>query len=156
MKKKVLVVDDDAQIRESLRKVLRAEGYEVVLAADGQAGIEQFNANKIDILLLDLNMPVKSGWDTFERLTSVNPLLPIIIITGRKDQSDLAAAAGVGALIEKPFDVPALFQTMKDLLAEPPEANLKRLAGLHSYVRHVHPPCRSPGTERGRTKADSS
>ena len=46
----------------------------------------------------------------------------------------------MGALTEKPFDVPLLFQTMKELLAEPPEAHLKRLAGLHSYVRYVHPP----------------
>ena len=140
MKKRILVVDDDPQIRESLRKVLRAEGYEVVLAADGQQGIERFNTERMDLLLLDLNMPVKSGWDTFERLTSLNPLLPIIIITGQRNQYELAAAAGVGALIEKPFDVPLLFQTMKELLAEPPEAHLKRLAGLHSYVRYVHPP----------------
>jgi len=140
MKKRILVVDDDPQIRESLGKVLRAEGYEVVLAADGQQGIENFNAERIDLLLLDLNMPVKNGWDTFERLTSLNPLLPIIIITGQRNQYELAAAAGVGALIEKPFDVLLLFQTMKELLAEPPEAHLKRLTGLHSYVRYVHPP----------------
>ena len=70
MKKRILVVDDDPQIRASLRKVLRAEGYEVVLAADGQQGVEKFNAERIDLLLLDLNMPVKSGWDTFERLTN--------------------------------------------------------------------------------------
>jgi len=142
MKKRILVVDDDPQIRESLRKVLRAEGYEVVLAADGQQGIEKFNAEQIDLLLLDLNMPVKSGWDTFERLTSLNPVLPIIVITGKRNQYELAAAAGVGALIEKPFDVLLLFQTMKDLLDEPPEAHLKRLAGLHSYGRYVHPPHR--------------
>ena len=59
MKKRILVVDDDPQIRESLRKVLRAEGYEVVLAADGQQGIERFDTERMDLLLLDLNMPVK-------------------------------------------------------------------------------------------------
>jgi CheY-like chemotaxis protein len=50
-------------------------------------------------VLLDLNMPVKNGWDIFERLNSINPLLPIII-TGRPDRSALAEAAGVAALME--------------------------------------------------------
>jgi DNA-binding response OmpR family regulator len=137
MSTRILIVDDDAQIRASLRKALRAEGYEVILAADGQEGIEQFLANPIHLLLLDLNLPVKRGWDTFERLTSINPLVPIVIITGRRDQRDLAAAAGVGALFEKPFDVPMLLASIKELLAESPETHLKRLAGLQSYLRHV-------------------
>lgn len=137
MSKRILIVDDDAQIRASLRKALRAEGYEVLLAADGQEGIEEFSGSKIDLLLLDLNLPVKSGWDAFERLTAINPLVPIVIITGRRDQRDLAAAAGVGALFEKPFDVPKLLESIKDLLAEASETHLKRLAGFQSYLRHV-------------------
>lgn len=139
MSKKVLVVDDDAQIREALRKVLQAEGYEVALAADGQEGIEQFQRVSPHLLLLDLNLPVKSGWDAFERLTSLNPLVPVIIITGQRNQAELAAQAGVGALFEKPLDVPLLLQTMKELLAEPPETNLKRLAGLRHFARHAQP-----------------
>lgn len=139
MSKRILIVDDDAQIRASLRKALRAEGYEVVSAADGQEGIEKFNANAIDLLLLDLNLPAKSGWDAFERLTSTNPLVPVVIITGRRDQRDIAAAAGVGALFEKPFNVPALLETIKELLAESPQTHLERLVGLRNYVRHVQP-----------------
>jgi len=135
-------MDDDPQIRESLRKVLRVEGYEVVLAADGQQGIEKFNAERIDLLLLDLHMPVKGGWDTFERLTSINPFLPIIIITGRQNQYELAAGAGVGALMQKPLDVSALLRTIADLLTEPPETRLKRLVGLHGEPRYVPPPHR--------------
>lgn len=137
MSKRILVADDDAQIRAALRKALQAEGHEVVLAADGQEGIAQYHANAIDLLVLDLNLPVKNGWDTFEQLTSVSPLVPIVIITGRRDQRDAAAAAGVGALFEKPFHVPELLGTIKQLLAEPPELQLKRLAGLHSYLRCV-------------------
>jgi DNA-binding response OmpR family regulator len=139
MKRKLLVVDDDPQIRESLRKVLRAEGYEVVLAADGQEAIERSNAERIDLLLLDLNLPGNSGWDVFGTLTSLNPFLPIVIITGRQNQQELAAGAGVGALMRKPLDVPALLQTITELLAESPETRLKRLVGLHSHMRHVLP-----------------
>jgi DNA-binding response OmpR family regulator len=138
-KTKILVVDDDPQIRESLRKVLRAEGYEVVLAADGQEGIERFSVERIDLLLLDLNLPSKSGWDIFGTLTSFDPLLPIIIITGRENQQALAEGAGVGALMRKPLDVPALLQTILDLLAESAETRLKRLVGQHGQMRHVPP-----------------
>jgi DNA-binding response OmpR family regulator len=139
MKKTVLLVDDDAPIRESLRKVLRTEGYEVVLAASGQEGLDLFDPLHIDLLLLDLNLPAKSGWDLFERFTFINPLLPIIIITGRHNQYKLAAAAGAGALMEKPLDVPLLLQTITALLAEPLEARLKRLVGLGSDVRYGVP-----------------
>jgi DNA-binding response OmpR family regulator len=145
MKKNILVVDDDSQVRESLRKVLQAEGYEVRLAADGLEGLEQFDSKHIDLLLLDLNLPAKSGWDLFERFSSTNPLLPIIIITGRHNQYNLAAAAGVGALMEKPLDVPLLLQTIAALLIEPAEAQLKRLVGLHSDVRYA-PPRRTAST----------
>ena len=65
-----------------------------------------FHREKIDLLLLDLNLPLKSDWDVFERVTVLNPFLPIIIITGRDKQRDLAAAAGVSALMEKPLDEP--------------------------------------------------
>ena len=136
-KAKIMVVDDDPQIRESLRKVLRAEGYEVVLAAEDREGIEKFNAEQIDLLLLDLNLAGDNGWDLYERLTSENPLLPIIIITGRANQQQLAAGAGVGALMRKPLDVPVLLQTITDLLAESAETRLKRLVGLHGDTRHV-------------------
>jgi len=58
----------------------------VVLAADGQEAIERTNAERIDLLLLDLNLPGNSGWDVFGTLTSLNPFLPIIIITGYGDE----------------------------------------------------------------------
>jgi DNA-binding response OmpR family regulator len=137
MKATVLIVDDDAPVRESLRKVLQSEGYDVVLAADGQEGLEQFDPARIDLLLLDLNLPKKSGWDLFERFTSINPLLAVIIITGRHNQRKLATAAGVGALMEKPLDVPLLLQTVATLLAEPMEIRLKRLVGQDRHVRYA-------------------
>jgi DNA-binding response OmpR family regulator len=136
MKKRILVVDDDPQILESLCKVLRAEGYEVVLAGDGREGIEKFSTERIDLVLLDLNLPDNSGWDTFGTLSSLNPFSPIIIITGRQNQYEMATSAGVGALMEKPLDVAFLLLTISELLAEPPETRIKRLAGLHNYVRH--------------------
>jgi two-component system, LuxR family, response regulator TtrR len=137
MKKTVLIVDDDDAIRESLRKLLEAEGYQVRLAANGQEGLDKFDPARVDLLLLDLNLPAKSGWDLFERFSFINPLLPIIIITGRDNQYKLAAAAGVGALMEKPLDVPVLLQTIAALLAEPAEIRLRGLVGLNKDVRYA-------------------
>jgi DNA-binding response OmpR family regulator len=138
-KKKILVVDDDPHIRDSLHKVMDAEGYEVVLASNGQEGIKYIYADRIDLLLLDVSLPDISGWDVFGTITSINPFLPIIIITGRDDQHDLATLGGVGALIEKPLDVPQLLETVKELLAESPEVHLQRLVGLHTNLHHVQP-----------------
>jgi DNA-binding response OmpR family regulator len=137
VKKKILVVDDDPQIRQSLQKVLRAEGYEVVLAADGREGIEKFDTEQIDLLLLDVSLPDISGWDVFETVTSRNAFVPIIIITGRSEQHQLAVWSGVGALVVKPLDFPRLLETVKEILAESPEVHLQRLAGRRSDVRHT-------------------
>ena len=135
MSKKILVVDDDLQIRESLGKVLRTEGYEVILAADGREALEIFNKDRIHLILLDLNLPGDSGWDVFGTVTSSNPFLPIVIITGRQNQRELAAEAGVGALMEKPLDVPLLLKTISDLMAQKSETHLKRLVGLRRDLR---------------------
>jgi len=94
-KNRILVVDDDASVREVLTRVLVDEGYSVWAAVDGTAALEIAAATKIDLVLLDLNMPGKSGWDTFERLTAENPMLAVIIITARSNQLFTALGAGL-------------------------------------------------------------
>ncbi len=86
--KRILVVDDDDSVREMLPRVLTGEGYQVWAAADGTAALEMAAAVKFDLVLLDLNLPGKSGWDTFEALTARDPLLATIIITARSNQLD--------------------------------------------------------------------
>ena len=130
MRTKVLLVDDDPSVVAALTGVLRSEGYDVIQAFDGLAALQHFHTvGGAAIVLLDLNMPVKGGWDTFEQLTAINPLLPIIVITARPDQYALADATGVAALMGKPIEIPLLLETMRQLLTEPPEARLARIAG---------------------------
>ena len=74
-------------------------------------------------------MPVKNGWDTFDRLTAEHPLIPVIIVTARPNQLFTAVSAGAGALLEKPMDIPTLLRTMEKLLAETGEQRLARLVG---------------------------
>jgi DNA-binding response OmpR family regulator len=127
--KRILLVDDDPAVRGSLNDVLVAEHFVVIPAENGQQALDLANQLPVDLVLLDLNMPVKNGWDTFEQLTAEHPLIPIIIITARPNQLFTAASAGAGALLEKPMDIPTLLRAMKTLLVESAEQRLARLVG---------------------------
>jgi len=135
MTKRILLVDDERSIRESLSKILRAENYEVVLAENGQEAIGKNDAGRIDLLILDLNMPVMNGWVTLDWLAAVNPLLPVIMITGRSNQRALAETAGADVLMEKPLDVPLLLQTIRELMDEPMESRAQRARNRASGSR---------------------
>lgn len=135
MKKRILIVDDDSSICESLCKVLGSEGYEAESTVNAHDSIKKFSERRPDLVLLDLNLPGRSGWDVFGALTSSDPFLPIIIVTGRQNQAQFAMDAGVGALMEKPLDVPLLLKIIAELIAEDPEAHLRRLAGITGNVR---------------------
>ncbi len=135
MKKSVLVVDDDPGVRRAIMKVLEGAGYEVLAAADGEAAVAEFVLGEFDLVLLDLNLPLKKGWDVFERLTAQCPFVPVIIITGMPGQYRTALAAGASALMEKPIDAPTLLRTMDEVLAEPPEARLRRLCGYQQDTK---------------------
>jgi CheY-like chemotaxis protein len=126
MNKRILVVDDESSIRDALRKVLQAEGYEVVSAENGLEAIEKLMSEGIDLLLLDLGLPVKDGRDTMIWLAEVNPLLPVIIITGRNNQRDLAEKLGADVLMDKPLDVPRLLQAIRELTSAPPQSRVRR------------------------------
>ena len=107
---------------------------------DGEEAVVQFDPEQFDLVLLDLNLPLRNGWDVFERLTTRYPFVPVIIITGMPNQYRTALAAGASALMEKPIDVPALLKTMDELLAEPKEARLRRMCGYQQDTKHLRPP----------------
>ena len=75
----------------------------------------------IDLVLLDLGLPGKDGWETFGNLRQQNPRLAVIIITARTNQRTRAEAAGAGALFEKPLDFTELLKMVRKLLSEPSE-----------------------------------
>lgn len=148
VKKKILLVDDNPAIRKMLGILLIGEGYTVVLAINGGEAIEVVRATDIDLVLLDLNMPGMDGWETFEKLASENPMLPIIVITARSNRNFTALAAGIGALLEKPLDLPKLFLTIRDLLDEPDEIRLARVAGRPSEFHYVPPKRRTDPADK--------
>lgn len=128
-RKKILLVDDDPAIRHILLRVLSEENYFVLTAADGVEALELAEEAKFDLVLLDLNMPIKDGWETFDQLRTRHPRLPVIVITARPNQLFTAMSAGVGALLEKPLDFTKLFRTIGHLLSEPAEEQDARNAG---------------------------
>ncbi len=137
VKKRLLVVDDDAAVREAMRRVLETAGYEVGLARDGDEAAGRFRPEQTDLLLLDLNLPSRNGWDVFERVTTRYPLVPVIIITGLPNQYPTAVAAGVSALMEKPIEPATLLKTISDVLAEGGERRLRRMSGYQDDTRLV-------------------
>jgi CheY-like chemotaxis protein len=138
-KQKILLVDDDPAIRQILLRLLAEEDYIVLTAANGVEALELVNVTKFDLVLLDLNMPVKNGWETFEQLSTKNPLLPVILITARSNQFFPALASGVGALLEKPLDFVKLFHTIQTLLKESAEARLARCMGRPAAFHYIPP-----------------
>lgn len=125
--KKILLADDDASIRQTLGQVLTAEHYEVLFAATGREAAAKFIACLPDLVLLDLNMPDRDGWDAFDLMYQTHPSVPVIIITAKSGQFRHAADLGVDALMEKPLDIPLLLETIRSYLAESETERVRRL-----------------------------
>lgn len=119
---KILIIDDDEQIRILLRQVMEWAGYEVVEAADGRAGMLQQRKQRADLVITDLIMPEQEGLETITLLKKEYPLVKIIAISGGGrigPDAYLPAAQELGAdrVFSKPFDVRELATTVKELLA---------------------------------------
>jgi CheY-like chemotaxis protein len=128
MKKRILLADDDAGIRELLGRVLESEHYDVVLAGTGREAVAKFTANVPDLVLLDLNMPDLDGWEAIDLITSTHPFVSVIVITARPKQYEQAADMAVDALMEKPLNLPLLLAAIAGLVAESETERVHRLS----------------------------
>ena len=107
MSKKVLVVDDEEVIRRFLRIYLTKWGYEVKEASDGEQVLEQLGCEGFDLLILDILMPNKDGWQVLKEVKS-NPKtkdIPVIVLTAKTEDSDMFKGYELGAsyYLTKPF-----------------------------------------------------
>jgi two-component system response regulator MprA len=132
---KVLVVDDEPAVRDSLRRALQLEGYEVELAGDGLEALERLAAeNGVDALLLDVSMPRLDGLETCRRLRRDGNALPVLMLTARDAVSDRVAGLDAGAddYVVKPFALEELLARLRALLrrVSPAEADVLRFADL--------------------------
>ena len=127
MKKRILLADDDASIRRLVGRILEIENYEVWPAKTGREAAAKFLDGPPDLVLLDLNMPDKDGWEAWHLMSSLHPMVPVIVITARPHQYEQAVRMRIDALMEKPLDLFVLLQTVKELLAEPDTQRVARV-----------------------------
>ena len=138
MSQRILVVDDDHAVRESLARVLESEGYAVQLAPDGKHALQMVREEPPGLILLDITMPGKNGWDIFDRIEKLYPFIPVIIITARPNQQGRASGYGIDALMEKPLDLPVLLQTIERLLTETQAERIARMSRPDFATAHLN------------------
>jgi nitrogen regulation protein NR(I) len=114
----ILIVDDDARLRKSFEKLLQDEGYEVMSAASGEAGIESVEKRLPDLVIMDVRMPGMSGMETFQAMRRVEPKLPVIIMTAYGTTETAIEATKLGAFdyVLKPFDIPDILTLIENAL----------------------------------------
>jgi DNA-binding NtrC family response regulator len=114
----ILIVEDKDSMAHMLRETLEAEGYSVVIAADGQEGIRQVRDSRVDLVLSDLKLPKKGGMEVLKAAKTENPLTPVIVMTAFGTVETAVAAMKEGAydFITKPFDTDHLLLLIKRAL----------------------------------------
>ena len=117
--KKVLLVDDEAGFAELMRDLLEMDSYEVVVAYDGQEGLEKLQNFVPDVIISDIVMPRLSGFEMFKRVkaSAGTASIPFLFITGFQDERVLAEARKVGVfgILRKPVDIEQIENRLKEL-----------------------------------------
>jgi len=121
---KVLVIDDEQGIRALLDTLLRRKGYDVIVAESGQKGLECFRRARPDVIVLDLKMPEMDGLTVLRQIRSLDPIIPVIILTGAgtAETEQRVRALGVTEYVEKEFSLHLLGDSLKRLLKTPNRA----------------------------------
>lgn len=117
-KSRILIIDDEAAIRDSLKMTLEYEGYEVIGAATGQEGLALVERDAPDLVLLDVKMPGMDGLEVLDRVRGMNETLPVIVVSGHGTISTAVEATKKGAFdfIEKPFASDRVLVSLRNAL----------------------------------------
>lgn len=132
---RILVVDDDRSVRESLRRSLAFNGYQVELANDGQAALDAVLAQRPDAMVVDVMMPRLDGLEVCRRMRAAGDELPILVLTARDAVSDRVAGLDAGAddYLPKPFALEELLARLRALLRRRTADEIAAAAG-HAKV----------------------
>jgi DNA-binding response OmpR family regulator len=120
-KPRLLVVDDDEDIRALLRLVLERAGYEVDEQADGRSALRAFHVGRHDLVVLDVTMPDLDGWEVLDRIRDLSEV-PVLMLTARDSETDRVRGLRAGAddYVTKPFDRDELLARIEGLLRRAP------------------------------------
>ena len=149
MPKKILIVEDEANIRELLRLYLEREGYTVLEAENGVEGIKKWKSDKPDMLLLDVMMPVMDGWAVCREIRAESDV-PIIMLTAKGETADRVSGLEMGAddYIVKPLEMPEMVLPLVTRTAPPRAASVSASvmmnAGMLNFV--MMKPVSAPST----------
>ena len=117
---KILLVEDNEMNRDMLSRRLKRKGFDVILAEDGQQGVDQATAEAPDLILMDLSLPVMDGWEATRTLKAdeATRAIPVVALTAHamSTDRDKALEAGCDAYETKPVELPRLIETMEKLL----------------------------------------
>ncbi|MEI6289164.1 MAG: response regulator transcription factor [Chloroflexota bacterium] len=113
----ILIIDDDQNLSGLLSEYLREQGFSIQTASDGQKGLRAFFDQKPDIIILDVTMPVKDGWETLARIREMSQT-PVIILTARSEETEILRAFSLGAddYVSKPFSFAQLSARVRAVL----------------------------------------
>ena len=138
MKSRILVIDDEAEIRRSVKMILEYEGYEVLEAASGPDGVALAEKESPDLVFLDIKMPGMDGLDALQRIKASNETLPVVIISGHGTVSTAVEATKLGAFdfIEKPLASERVLVTIRNALDQTRLADENRSLKRAVEIRH--------------------
>jgi signal transduction histidine kinase len=127
MRSTILLVDDEKRFRESSQRLLTGRGYDVITAEDGQRALDFLSRNSVDLILLDLKMPVMGGEEFLQAMHPLYPDIPVVVITGHGTLDTAVNCMKKGAydFLTKPFDIPQLILSIERVLEK---RNLERNA----------------------------
>ncbi|MDP9169072.1 MAG: response regulator, partial [Acidobacteriota bacterium] len=118
----VLVIDDEQVVRQTAKSMLERYGYAVYVAENGKEGVDLYRGlgTKVDVILLDMTMPVMSGTETFRELKNMNPGLPVILSSGYNEVEAIQRFTGKGlaGFIQKPYSAAALANKISTIIEE--------------------------------------
>lgn len=123
--KKILIVDDDPDVRQAMHVRLKANGYDTFFATDALSSVAEARKQLPDLIILDLGLPAGDGFVVIERLKRHPALavIPIVVVSARNLQAnqDRAIKAGAKVYLQKPVDNAELLATIRHALGEPPQ-----------------------------------
>ena len=113
---RILLVDDDPEIRELIAMGLESAGFEVIMAENGQEGLQRFNDETPDLILTDIKMPEMDGIEFIKNVRNSDGTVPIIVSSGFAETQDLATEIGANGFLSKPFRSKNLIDTIEQFL----------------------------------------
>lgn len=137
--KKILVIDDEADLTQLIGFQFKSKGFDVQTAADGVEGLEKVHEFKPDLIILDMNMPRMGGIEFYSKICGTNgrPLYPVLVLTARANVKSMFSDLDIDGFMIKPFDIGHLIGEAETIMKRRAETIARKAAGLVTDTRRV-------------------